>query len=256
MLAPIHIFLPTQLEAALRRYGERAPLLDVGHDGASDFHWHLHRSSIGGAGKNHYNYCLTAINRSLDGIQHIDSRLAHMHKVMHARMNGPVALEPSSNISCPPCGWWPRAGPVATSGSGGDFASLVAMVFAFAAQLVQWPLPAFLFPLLHRRWTAALVHQLEVGLRVKIHGGHPTLLHELAPLVAHLRQAKEFLYLSSVTKAGTHHDPMFSVSVCDCLHDCPVKEALGARVAVSCCNEVQIGCGMALIEKPLAQQRY
>ena len=190
MLAPIHIFLPTQLEAALRRSGERAPLLDVGHDGVSDFHWHLHRSSIRGAGKNHYDYCLTARNRSLAGLQHMDSRLAHMHKVMHAHKHGPVALEPSSNFfSCPPCAWWPRAGPVATSGSGGDFASLVAMVFALTAQLVQWPLPAFLFPLLHRRWTAALVHKLEVGLRVKIHRGHPTLLHELAPLVAHLRQA-------------------------------------------------------------------
>ena len=113
-----------------------------------------------------------------------------MHKVMHAHMNGPVALEPSSNIfSCPPCGWWPRAGRVATSGSGGHFASLVAMVFALTTQLVQWPLPAFLFPLFHRRWTAELVHKLEVGLRVKIHRGRPTLLHELAPLVAHLRQA-------------------------------------------------------------------
>ena len=29
---------------------ERAPLLDVGHDGVSDFHWHLHRKNIRGAG--------------------------------------------------------------------------------------------------------------------------------------------------------------------------------------------------------------
>ena len=56
---------------------ERAPLLDVGHDGVDDFNWHLRRTSMREAGTNHY--------WRMDF--NLDSWLGRMHHVMHAQMN-------------------------------------------------------------------------------------------------------------------------------------------------------------------------
>lgn len=151
---------------------ERAPLLDVGHDGISDFHWHLHRRStvLERLGKTNILPCC----ETFDGFQ-------HRFTSSHVQSHGASDIETLKEHVCLPALWvvassWTRA----TSGSGGGFASLATCNVEKKGSDVclgnswcQWLTPAFLFLLFHRRWTAAPAHKLEVGFRVKVRRGYP-----------------------------------------------------------------------------------
>ena len=130
--AVTHPFLPAHLTRHCSIM-ERAPLLDVGHDGVDGFHWHLRRKSMREAGTNQYWRMDFNLN----------SWLGRMHQVMHAQMNWWMneIRSLSQLFSRPPCGRWPRVQPVATSGSGDAFVSLATKRYRMLLwqQLVQFP---------------------------------------------------------------------------------------------------------------------